>query len=100
VAIPKRLRVSTGISTGLLVQRVEPVYPGVALRARIQGTVTLAAIISREGNIENLKLISGHPLLVPAAIDAVKQWRYRPYMLSGEPLEVETTIIVNFHVDR
>jgi protein TonB len=100
VAVPKRLRVSTGISTGLLVQRVEPVYPGVALRAHIQGTVTLAAIISREGNIENLKLISGHPLLVPAAIDAVKQWRYKPYMLSGEPLEVETTIIVNFHLDR
>lgn len=99
-AIPKRLRVSTGIATGMLIQRVEPTYPTIATRARIQGTVQLSAIISKEGNIENLRLISGHPLLVQAAMDAVKQWRYRPYILNGEPLEVETTVIVNFHMDR
>lgn len=97
-AVPKRLRVSTGISEGLLLQRVEPVYPVIAQRAHVQGTVQLRAIISKKGVIENLQVVSGHPLLVPAAIDAVKQWRYRPYVLSGEPLEVETVVIVNFHL--
>jgi protein TonB len=75
-------------------------YPNLALRARIQGSVQLSAIISKDGSIENLKLISGHPLLVQAAIDAVRQWHYKPYVLNGEPLEVETTVIVNFHLDR
>jgi len=100
VATPKRLRISSGISEGMLTHRVEPAYPTIALRAHIQGSVTLSAIISKDGVIENLRLINGHPLLVPAALDAVKQWRYRPYVLNGEGLEVETTVIVNFHIDR
>ncbi len=98
VAAPKRLRVSTGISEGMLIQKIEPSYPTIAQRAHVQGTVQLKAIISKSGAIENLQLVSGHPLLVQAAIDAVKQWRYRPYVLNGEPLEVETLVIVNFHL--
>jgi periplasmic protein TonB len=98
IAAPKRVRVSTGISEGLLSHRVEPLYPLIAQRARIEGTVELKAVISKEGTIEGLQRINGHPLLVTAAMDAVKQWRYRPYMLNGEPLEVETVVVVNFHM--
>lgn len=97
-APPKRLRVSTGITEGMLAHRVEPTYPVIAMRARVEGTVQLKAIISKQGIIENLQLVNGHPLLVPAAMDAVKQWRYRPYVLNGEPLEIETIVIVNFHI--
>jgi len=81
---------------GSLVHRVEPVYPPMARIARVQGAVILEAVISRTGRIENLRLLSGHPLLVPAAIEAVSQWRYRPYVLNGEAIEVETQITVNF----
>ncbi|HET9837972.1 MAG TPA: TonB family protein [Candidatus Angelobacter sp.] len=98
--IPKRVRVSTGVAVGLLQKRVEPLYPMIALKARIQGTVQLHALISKEGRIENLQLIEGHPMLVEAAINAVRQWQYKPYQLSGEPVEVETTVSVNFHIDR
>jgi protein TonB len=83
----------------MLLHRVEPLYPIIAQRGHIQGTVQLKAIISRDGTIENLQLVTGHPMLVPAAIDAVKQWRYRPYILNGEPLEVETVVFVNFHLN-
>jgi protein TonB len=75
------------------------VYPIIAQRARVQGTVEMKALICKQGTIENLQLVSGHPLLVPAAMEAVKQWRYRPYVLNGEPLEVETMVIVNFHMN-
>jgi protein TonB len=96
VATPQRVRVSLGVSQGLLVKRVQPNYPPLARQARIQGTVLLQAEISKDGTIENLRLISGHPMLAPAAIEAVKQWRYRPYMLNGEPVAVETQVQVNF----
>lgn len=99
-AIPKRVRVSTGVAVGLLEKKVEPLYPMIALKARIQGTVQLRAVISKDGRIENLQLIEGHPMLVEAAINAVRQWHYKPYLLSGEPVEVETTVSVNFHIDR
>ena len=95
-AAPQRVRVSQGVSQGLLVHQVKPNYPPLARQARIQGTVVLQALISKDGSIENLHLISGHPMLAPAAIDAVKQWKYKPYFLNGEPVEVETTINVNF----
>jgi len=98
--VPKRLRVSQGVAVGLLQHRVEPTYPIIALKARIQGTVLLHAVISREGTVENLQLIQGHPMLVEAAINAVRQWRYEPYRLSGEAVEVETTVVVNFHLDK
>jgi periplasmic protein TonB len=96
VATPQRVRVSQGVTQGLLIRKVQPTYPPLARQARIQGTVLLQAEISREGSIENLRLISGHPMLAPAAIEAVKQWRYKPYILNGEPVEVETQITVNF----
>jgi protein TonB len=89
------LRVSH-MMEGNLIHRVQPEYPQLARQARIQGTVLLRAVISREGRIENLQVISGHPLLVPAAMDAVRHWLYRPYSLNDQPVEVETQITVNF----
>lgn len=96
VATPQRVRVSLGVSQGLLIKKVQPSYPPLARQARIQGRVLLQAEISKDGTIENLRLISGHPMLAPAAIEAVKQWRYKPYMLNGEPVAVETQVEVNF----
>src|ERR1700676_363760 len=96
VATPQRGRVSSGVSTGLLIKKVTPNYPQLAKQARIQGSVVLQAEISKEGTIQNLQLISGHPMLAPAAIEAVKQWRYKPYLLNGEPVAVETQVVVNF----
>ena len=96
VATPQRVRVSQGVTQGLLIRKVQPNYPPLARQARIQGAVQLQAEISKEGTIENLRLISGHPMLAPAAIEAVKQWRYKPYILNGEPVEVETQITVDF----
>jgi protein TonB len=84
------------MNEGDLVRKIVPTYPPLARSARIQGTVVLHAMISKQGTIENLRLLSGHPLLAPAAIDAVRQWRYRPYILNNEPVEVETQITVNF----
>ena len=96
VATPQRVRVSQGVSQGLIIKKVQPPYPPLARQARIQGQVILQAEISKDGTIENLHLISGHPMLAPAAIEAVKQWRYKPYLLNGEPVAVETTVMVNF----
>ncbi len=84
------------ISEGDLVRKILPVYPPLARMARIQGQVELQAVISKQGVIENLTVLSGHPMLVPAAKEAVRQWRYRPYILNNEPVEVETRITVNF----
>jgi protein TonB len=81
---------------GNLIYRVQPVYPMLAKQARIQGTVLLRAVISREGTIENLQVLSGHPMLVQSAMDAVRQWRYHPYFLDDQPVEVETQVTVNF----
>jgi protein TonB len=89
------LRISH-MSEGDVIRRVQPAYPALARSARIQGVVVLQAVISRQGTIENLKVLEGHPMLVRAAIDAVSQWRYRPYILNNEPVEVETQITVNF----
>jgi periplasmic protein TonB len=96
VATPQRVRVSQGVTQGLLIRKIQPAYPPLARQARIQGSVLLQAEISKDGTIQNLRLISGHPMLAPAAIEAVKQWRYKPYILNGEPVEVETQITVNF----
>jgi len=91
-----RVRISQGVSQGLLLYKVAPVYPIEARRAHIQGTVLLQAIINTEGRIRGLTLISGPKELAPAAIGAVQQWTYRPYLLMGNPVEVETQIQVNF----
>ena len=88
------------ILAGSLIRKVEPRYPPLAITARIQGPVVLEAVISQAGTIENLRLVSGHPMLAAAAIDAVSQWRYRPYILNGDVIEVETEITVNFVLNR
>jgi periplasmic protein TonB len=83
---------------GSLIRRVQPVYPPLARTAHVQGSVLVYALISKAGTMENVHAISGHPMLVQAAIDAVSQWRYRPYILNSEPIEVETQITVNFYL--
>jgi periplasmic protein TonB len=99
-AIAKRVRVSQGVSQGLLIYRVEPKYPPIAQQAHIQGIVILTAVIDKDGIIQRLQLVSGHPMLATAAIDAVKQWRYKPYLLNGQPVEAETTVAVTFRLQR
>ena len=84
------------MSEGDLVRKILPTYPPLARAARLQGQVVLHAVISKQGTIENLRVLAGHPILVPAAIEAVRQWRYRPYILNNEAVEVETQITVNF----
>ena len=92
----KRVVVGTGVAEANLIRQVQPVYPRLAIQTRVQGTVEFHAIISKEGTIEDLQLVRGHPLLVKAARDAVMQWRYRPTLLNGRPVEVATDILVNF----
>ncbi len=87
---------TSSIMEGSLIRRLQPVYPSLARSVRVQGSVVLAAVISKAGTIENLRVVSGHPMLVQSAIDAVSQWRYRPYILNNEAIEVETQITVNF----
>ncbi len=94
--VPQRIRISQGVTSGLLLHKVQPPYPALAKAARIEGNVVLKAIIDKEGNIQDLQLVSGHPMLVPAAIEAVRQWKYKPYLLNGQPVEVETTVTVIF----
>jgi protein TonB len=96
----QRIRVGGNVQQANLIRKVTPVYPPLAKQARIQGTVRFTAIISKDGTISNLQLINGHPLLVPSAQDAVKQWVYRPTLLNGEPVEVITQIDVNFTLSQ
>ena len=100
VEAPKRIRVGGQVQAAMAISRPQPIYPPLAKQARIQGVVRLEAQISKQGTIENLKVISGHPLLVQSALDAVKQWRYRPTVLNNEPVEVITTIDVNFTLSQ
>src|SRR6266849_6650572 len=88
----QRIRVGGNVQAANLVKKIAPPYPPLAKQARIQGTVRFNATISKEGTIQNLTLVSGHPLLVPAATEAVKQWAYKPTLLNGEAVEVLTTI--------
>src|SRR5271166_3897849 len=99
LAPSKVIRVSTGVSEGMLIRRIQPTYPPLARQARIQGAVILEAIIGTDGSITNLHVVSGHPMLVSAAVEAVKQWKYRPYLLNGQPVEVQTQVQVNFRLD-
>lgn len=93
---PKRISVSTGVQAAKLVSQPRPQYPELARKARIQGTVRLTAIIGKDGSIQSLQVVSGHPLLIQTAIGAVRMWRYDPTLLNGEPVEVITQIDVNF----
>jgi protein TonB len=97
---PARLKVSSGVQEAQLLRRVVPAYPPLAKQARIQGTVQFTAVIATNGSIESLELVSGHPLLVRAAYDAVRQWRYRPTYLNGQPVEVFTQIAVRFNLSQ
>lgn len=94
----ERLRVSQSVSEGLLLSQVAPVYPPLARQARIQGAVVLDAQIGQDGSVEKLVVVSGHPMLIPAAMDAVKQWRYKSFLVNGVPVEVLTQITVNFQL--
>ena len=96
VASPQHVRISQGVSQGLLAKRVQPVYPPQALQMRVQGSVLLDAKIGKDGSIVSVKRVSGDTVLARAATDAVKQWKYKPYYLNGEPVEIDTEITVNF----
>ena len=93
------LRISQ-VNPADVISRPQPIYPNAARLAHIEGTVVLSAVISRNGGIQHLQVLSGNALLVQAAVDAVRQWRFRPYILNGEPIEVETQITVNFTLSR
>ncbi len=95
-ATPSRIHVSRGVEAARLIRMVKPIYPQIALQARIEGTVVLEAVVGTDGSVESLRYVSGPPLLVQAAIDAVRQWRYQPTLLNGKPVSVETTITVIF----
>jgi peptidyl-prolyl cis-trans isomerase A (cyclophilin A) len=95
-AAPRRISISAGVAVGLLVSKAPIVYPIDAKKAGVSGTVVLSAIIGRDGTVEDLQVVSGPEMLQQAALDSVKQWRYRPYLLNGEPEEVRTTINIIF----
>ena len=96
VAAPKKVNISAGVSAGLILVKTPPVYPPIAKAARVSGTVVLQATISKTGTIENLRVLSGPAMLTSAAVQAVQNWRYRPYLLNNEPVEVETQVNVIF----
>jgi protein TonB len=97
---PQRIKVGGNVQSAKLVRQPRPVYPPLAKQARISGVVKLSAVISKDGTIQHLEVMSGHPLLVPSALDAVKQWVYQPTLLNGEPVEVQTQIDVNFTLSQ
>jgi protein TonB len=94
----QRLNISQGVSQGLLIKKVEPVYPPTAVRMQVEGPVQMLATVSKTGDITDLKILSGNPQLTRAAADAVKRWKYKPYLLNGEPVEIQTQITVNFRL--
>ena len=90
------MKISQGVTQGLLIKRVQPVYPQTARNMRMEGAVTLEATIDKEGRIANVTVLKGEPVLAQAASNAVRQWRYKPYTLDGQPVEIQTQITVNF----
>jgi protein TonB len=97
---PQRIRVGGNVQAAMAIRAPKPSYPPLAKQARIQGVVRLNAVIGKDGTIQDLKAASGHPLLVPAALEAVRQWLYKPTLLNGEPVEVVTVIDVNFTLSQ
>ncbi|HXU20578.1 MAG TPA: TonB family protein [Verrucomicrobiae bacterium] len=95
-AAPKRIHVGGNVQAASLVNKVEPQYPAIAKTAHVSGTVVLHAIIAKDGSVEKLQFVSGPALLMASAMSAVKEWRYRPTMLNGQPVEVDTTVQVVF----
>jgi TonB family protein len=100
VPVPEVVRISSGVASGNLIRKVQPIYPPDARSARIGGSVIIDARIGKDGLIHDLTLVSGPPELTKAAMGAVEQWRYRPYLLNGNPVDVQTTIQVNFNLGR
>jgi protein TonB len=96
----QRIKIGGSVQQAKLIRQPRPVYPPLAKQARISGTVQLSAVIAKNGTIQELKAVSGHPLLIPAALEAVRQWVYQPTLLNGEPVEVQTTIDVNFTLSQ
>jgi periplasmic protein TonB len=96
---PNRIKVSSGVTQGLITKQVKPEYPPVARRSRIEGTVVLAAVVGKDGKVKDVRVMSGPPMLAQAAERAVRQWQYKPYLLNGQPVEIDTTINVNFKLD-
>ncbi|HKU20671.1 MAG TPA: TonB family protein [Terriglobales bacterium] len=96
--VPQRIKVSQGVTQGLLVRQVKPQYPTMARETRVEGDVVLAAVIGKDGTVRDLKAVSGPAMLIASAIHAVRQWRYKPYLLNGEPVEVETEIKLQFRL--
>jgi periplasmic protein TonB len=94
----ERIKQGGTVQQAMLISQVKPTYPALGLQIHLQGDVVLRAIIDKEGRVSELQVISGHPLLIQSALDAVRQWRYRPTMLNGEPVEVDTTITVSFRI--
>jgi protein TonB len=95
---PEQRHIISHLDEGMIQHRVDPVYPMLARQAHVQGEVVLRATISKDGHIESVQLVSGHPMLAAAAVNAVSQWRFRPYVLNGSPVEVEAQVIVNFRL--
>jgi periplasmic protein TonB len=98
--MPKRMRIASRVAAANLIHDVAPIYPPEAGRARIEGTVVLLAVIGKDGTVQDVRVEKGEPVLAQAAIDAVKQWRYRPYLLNGEPVEIDSQITINFNLSR
>ena len=94
------LNISQGVSQGLLIRKVAPTYPANALRMHIEGSVELLATVSKEGNISHIKVLSGDAQLTRAASEAVKQWKYKPYLLNGEPVDIQTQVTINFRLPK
>jgi protein TonB len=96
VAPTKPFTISSGVATGMLIQKTPPVYPSIAKAARVAGTVELRATIAKNGTIKDVQVVNGPPMLRQAAVDAVRKWRYKPYKLNNDPVEVDTTIKLVF----
>jgi protein TonB len=93
-------RVEPGVAEGWIEKKVLPVYPEKARQMRIQGTVILHVLLDKKGKIKEINVVSGHPLLVPAAMDAVKQWKYKPARVEGRKVEAETDVVINFELEK
>ena len=98
--VQSRIKVGGNVTAARILNRTTPIYPPLARQTRISGTVRLHAIIAKDGTVQQLEVLSGHPLLVQAALDAVRQWRYQPTLLNGEPVEVDTTVDVIFSLNQ
>jgi protein TonB len=98
--VQSRIKVGGNVTAARIVNRTTPVYPPLARQTRISGTVRLHAIIAKDGTVQQLEVVSGHPLLVQSALEAVRQWRYQPTLLNGEPVEVDTTVDVIFSLNQ